>query len=648
MERQILSQSSLCPVLHKAKPFLAVTLLQFGYAGQSIIVKIALNQGMSHYTLAVYRHAIATALILPFAIVLERPVIDQNLYYSGMRYTSATFATSMCNMIPALTFLLAFLFRMEKVNIRRAHSLVKVVGTIVTLMGAMLMTLIKGPVIHLPWTEGRSQDGTEASAYHQHPLKGSLMITAGCFCSSGFVILLAITLKTYPAELSLTAWICMMGTIEGTLVTLAMERGNTAIWSLNWNMKFVAALYSGILCSGIAYYVQGMIMKERGPVFITAFSPLDMIIVAILSSFILAEQLWVGSVIGAIVIVTGLYLVLWGKSKDDCPTPASQVELPTAISSKGEKNHDHELVTIVLGKTGVATPQEPSSTGNNYVKEHIPNAPSLAAALLRMHFHDCFVEGCDASVLLNSTLNNQAEKSGIPNLTLRGFTFIDGVKSLLEKECPGVVSCADIVALVARDAVSTIGGPTWEVPTGRRDGLISNATETLTNIPAPTNNFTTLVSKFANKGLDVKDLVLLSGAHTIGISHCNQSFAARLYNFTGHGDEDPSLDKEYAVDLKGKCKTPLDNTTIFEMDPGSFRTFDLSYYKLLLKRRGLFVSDAALITNSFSKSEIIQLAQGSLYNFYEEFGKSMVKMGMVGVKTGSSGEIRKNCAVLNS
>ncbi|XP_043688362.1 peroxidase 3-like [Telopea speciosissima] len=284
----------------------------------------------------------------------------------------------------------------------------------------------------------------------------------------------------------------------------------------------------------------------------------------------------------------------------------------------------------------------------DYVKKHIPHAPSLASALLRMHFHDCFVRGCDASVLLNSTSNNQAEKSAIPNLTLRGFGFIDGVKSLVEAECPGVVSCADIIALVARDSVATIGGPTWEVPTGRRDGLISNATEALNNIPSPFSNFTTLVSKFSSKGLDVKDLVLLSGAHTIGIAHCNQSFALRLYNFSGHGDEDPSLDSEYAVHLKEKCKTPLDNTTIFEMDPGSFRTFDLSYYKLVLKRRGLFESDAALLTNSASKSEIIQLAQGTLSNFYTEFGNSMMKMGKVGVKTGSSGEIRKNCAVLNS
>ncbi|GMH11036.1 hypothetical protein Nepgr_012877 [Nepenthes gracilis] len=284
----------------------------------------------------------------------------------------------------------------------------------------------------------------------------------------------------------------------------------------------------------------------------------------------------------------------------------------------------------------------------NFVSKHIPNAPSLASPLLRMHFHDCFVRGCDASVLINSTSNNQAEKSAAPNLTLRGFGFIDSVKSLLEAECPGIVSCADIIALVARDAVVVTGGPSWSVPTGRRDGTVSKASEALANIPAPTSNFSTLQTKFANKGLDLKDLVLLSGAHTIGISHC-PAFTNRLYNFTGKGDEDPSLDPEYAANLKArKCKTPTDNTTIVEMDPGSFRTFDLHYYTLVLKRRGLFQSDAALITNSLTKSYVSELVNGPLQTFFDKFAESMVKMGQVGVKTGSAGEIRKKCAVVNS
>lgn len=283
----------------------------------------------------------------------------------------------------------------------------------------------------------------------------------------------------------------------------------------------------------------------------------------------------------------------------------------------------------------------------NFVHEHIHNAPSLAAALIRMHFHDCFVRGCDGSVLLNST-NQQAEKNAPPNLTVRGFDFIDRIKSLVEAECPGVVSCADIIALSARDSIAATGGPYWKVPTGRRDGVVSNLLEANQNIPAPFSNFTTLQTLFANQGLDLKDLVLLSGAHTIGISLCT-SFSNRLYNFTGKGDQDPSLDSEYAQNLKTfKCKNINDNTTIVEMDPGSRNTFDLGYYSQVVKRRGLFQSDSALLTNSVTKALVTQFLQGSLENFYAEFAKSMEKMGQVKVKTGSQGVIRKHCALVNN
>ena len=206
--------------------------------------------------------------------------------------------------------------------------------------------------------------------------------------------------------------------------------------------------------------------------------------------------------------------------------------------------------------------------------------------------------------------------------------------------------------------------------------MISNVTEANTNIPGPFSNFTTLLRLFSNQGLDTKDLVLLSGtiytfsiyisdatifninvicfglivsgAHTIGLAHC-PAFSRRLYNSTGPGGVDPTLDSEYAANLKAnKCKTPNDNTTKNEMDPGSRNTFDLSYYTLLTNRRGLFQSDAALTTDSTSLALINQLLSNPLKFFYAEFATSMEKMGRVNVKTGSEGEIRKQCAFVNS
>ncbi|XP_022847826.1 peroxidase 27-like [Olea europaea var. sylvestris] len=275
----------------------------------------------------------------------------------------------------------------------------------------------------------------------------------------------------------------------------------------------------------------------------------------------------------------------------------------------------------------------------------ISRAPTLAAPLLRLHFHDCFVRGCDGSVLINSTRNNQAEKDAIPNQSLRGYGVIDRVKSAVEKKCPGVVSCADILALTARDAVSLIKGPIWKVPLGRRDGRVSIITEALINLPPPFANITQLKASFASKNLTTKDLAVLSGSHTIGTSHCS-SFSSRLYNFTGRNDTDPTLDPNYIIRLKSKCK-PADLTTLAEMDPGSFKTFDEDYYTLVAKRRGLFQSDAALLDDPETKAYVKLQATSHGSTFFKDFSKSMVKMGKIGVLTGNAGEIRKRCAFVN-
>ncbi|XP_008809845.1 peroxidase 1-like [Phoenix dactylifera] len=272
-------------------------------------------------------------------------------------------------------------------------------------------------------------------------------------------------------------------------------------------------------------------------------------------------------------------------------------------------------------------------------------APSLAGPLLRMHFHDCFVRGCDGSVLLNSTQNNVAEKDAPPNQSLRGFGVIDRVKARLEKACPMTVSCADIVALVARDAVFLTKGPFWPVPTGRRDGRVSIAQETR-QLPPSNSTISSLISSFASKGLSVKDLVVLSGGHTLGTSHCT-AFSNRIYNYTGRGDTDPNLDGNYIPKLKAKC-APNDNTTLVEMDPGSFRTFDTSYYTDVSKRRGLFESDAALLQNSQTRAYVLRQAGGAFGSeFFKDFGDSMINMGNIQVLTGTQGEIRKTCAFVN-
>ncbi|CAL9169071.1 unnamed protein product [Musa hybrid cultivar] len=269
---------------------------------------------------------------------------------------------------------------------------------------------------------------------------------------------------------------------------------------------------------------------------------------------------------------------------------------------------------------------------------------TLPAKLLRLFFHDCFVRGCDASVLLDSTANITAEKDAIPNRSLAGFEVIDQVKAALEKACPGRVSCADIVALAARDSVSfQFQKPLWEVKTGRRDGNVSLASEALADIPSPGANFTRLVQQFASKNLDVEDLVVLSGAHTIGVGHCG-IIRNRLYNFTGKGDTDPSLNATHAAFLKTQCSS-TDRTTTVEMDPGSSLSFDDHYYVTLKQKEGLFQSDAALLTDGKSSKIVDKLLDYG--DFFDAFGKSITKMGNIGVLTGTDGQIRSNCHAVN-
>ncbi|XP_038721735.1 peroxidase 3-like [Tripterygium wilfordii] len=281
----------------------------------------------------------------------------------------------------------------------------------------------------------------------------------------------------------------------------------------------------------------------------------------------------------------------------------------------------------------------------NITWTRVANNVTLPSKLLRMHFHDCFVRGCDGSVLIDSTSNNPAEKEAVPNLTLGGFDVIEEAKTQLEKTCPGVVSCADILALAARDAVSfQFNKSMWEVLTGRRDGRISRQSDALANLPTPFFNFTALKQSFSSKGLTVTDLVVLSGGHTIGIGHCN-FFSNRLYNFTGKGDQDPSLNSTYAATLKSQCKTLTDNTTFVPMDPGTFLSFDANYYKVLKLNQGLFQSDAALLTNKGASNIVDELASSN--KFFTEFAQSIKRMGAIEVLTGSVGEIRKKCNVIN-
>jgi len=313
-------------------------------------------------------------------------------------------------------------------------------------------------------------------------------------------------------------------------------------------------------------------------------------------------------------------------------------------------------LVVLLGVVGVSV-AAPKGLDLNYYKHRCPDAeatvrrvtiqyvsrqPSLAAALLRMHFHDCFVRGCDGSILLKSP-NKDAERDAVPNLSLRGYEVVDAAKSALEKKCPGVVSCADVLSLVARDAVLVINGPWWPVPLGRRDGRIPKLSEV--NLPSPFAEIAVLKKNFLDKGLNTKDLVVLSGGHTIGISNCGL-INSRIYNFTGKGDFDPSMNPSYVRTLKKRCK-PTDFKTSVEMDPGSVKKFDSHYFNIVAQKKGLFTSDSTLLDDPETKSYIDNQVSTAGSSFNKDFSDSMLKLGFVEILTGNKGEIRRKCAFVN-
>ncbi|XP_077231317.1 peroxidase 64-like [Tasmannia lanceolata] len=280
------------------------------------------------------------------------------------------------------------------------------------------------------------------------------------------------------------------------------------------------------------------------------------------------------------------------------------------------------------------------STITNVVKQAMMADKTVSAALLRMHFHDCFIRGCDASVLLNSVGKNTAEKDGPPNVSLHSFHVIDSAKKEVEELCPGVVSCADILALAARDAVALSGGPNWEVPKGRKDGRTSMASETR-QLPAPTFDFSQLIQSFSQRGLSGEDLVALSGGHTLGFSHCS-SFRNRIHNFDASHDIDPSLNPSFAASLRNVC--PAHNTAKnagSTMDSSS-AAFDNTYYKLLIQGKSLFSSDQALMSTAQTKALVYKFAS-SQEAFKEAFAMSMIRMSSLN----GGQEVRLDCRVVN-
>jgi peroxidase len=275
-------------------------------------------------------------------------------------------------------------------------------------------------------------------------------------------------------------------------------------------------------------------------------------------------------------------------------------------------------------------------------------SPTTAAAALRLFLHDCLVEGCDASVLISSTAFSKAERDADINLSLPGdgFDVVVRAKTALELACPGVVSCADILAVATRNLVVMMGGPFYTVKLGRRDGLVSRASRVEGNLPRPTMSMSQIISIFSSRGFTVSEMVALTGAHTIGFSHCKE-FSANIYNYSRTQQSDPSYNPRFAQALRDACADYRKNPTLSVFnDVMTPNKFDNKYYENLPKGLGILSSDRGLAMDSRTKGFVYKFASNQ-DAFFEAFALAMEKLSVYGVKSGKRGQIRRRCDAFN-
>ncbi|KAA0052027.1 peroxidase P7 [Cucumis melo var. makuwa] len=282
------------------------------------------------------------------------------------------------------------------------------------------------------------------------------------------------------------------------------------------------------------------------------------------------------------------------------------------------------------------------STVKSSVRSAVSSEARMGASILRLFFHDCFVNGCDGSILLDDTSSFTGEKSANPNRnSARGFDVIDNIKTAVENACPGVVSCADILAIAARDSVVFLGGPSWNVKLGRRDSTTASQSQANNDIPGPNSSLSQLSSRFSALGLSNTDLVALSGGHTIGQARCT-TFRSRIYSNSSN------IESLFARTRQSNCPNTSGSgdNNLAPLDLQTPNSFDNNYFKNLVQNKGLLQSDQVLF-NGGSTDSVVRNYANAPARFLSDFAAAMVKMGDIAPLTGSNGQIRKNCRRVN-
>ncbi|KAF8400444.1 hypothetical protein HHK36_013742 [Tetracentron sinense] len=309
--------------LEDCMPVMAMVALQFTYAGVALSTRSALLHGMNPSVLVVYRQAIATLIccldldigddeITDVLGLIYSVTMNQNFYFKGLYLASSPIASAMTNLVPAITFLMAAFLGLEQVDIRSLRSIAKVVGTIICVGGAISMASLKGP--KLLNTEFKPTISVLHSA-EENWIMGCLILFGSSCCWSIWLILQVPISAIYANQLSSSAWICFLATLQSATVTFFLEQ-DPRVWRLHSGFELLCCFFAGIFGSSVAFCVQAWCISLRGPLFSAMFNPLNTVIVTIFGCSLLNEELYTGSLAGSLMVVIGLYIVLWGKAKD--------------------------------------------------------------------------------------------------------------------------------------------------------------------------------------------------------------------------------------------------------------------------------------------------------------------------------------------
>ncbi|WOL08607.1 MtN21 [Canna indica] len=333
------------------KPFLAMLVVQCINSIMGIWAKSSFSQGMNPMIFVVYRQAIGTLALLPLSLFTRSGTMNQYLFYHGLNLSSPSMAAAMGNIVPALTFVIAASIGLEKVDHMSVRSMAKVLGTIVCVGGAISMTFYKGPRLY------NSHEGFHGlmlmllnSAGDHKWVLGSLFVLGSSFCWSSWLILQVPICRSHPDPLALSTWMCLFSTCQSAALTY-FSQPNISIWKIHSAFQFWCCLYSGTFGSGASYYLQSWSVAVKGPLYSAMFNPLCTVITTILSSLLLHEELHLGSLVGAGAVISGLYVVLWGKAKDVAFNSNSQAaaedELILVVDSK-ERERDSDMEKPLL------------------------------------------------------------------------------------------------------------------------------------------------------------------------------------------------------------------------------------------------------------------------------------------------------------